>query len=60
MKNQAIRQKLVAAGLRYWQLADAVGISVSTLCVWLRHELEGERLRRVQTALDALTNQGEG
>lgn len=55
MKNKNIRSEIEKAGLRYWQVADKIGISPATFCVWLRHELTGERLERVQAALDALS-----
>lgn len=55
MKNKNIRDAIEEAGLRHWQLADRIGISPATLCVWLRHELTGERLERVQAALEALS-----
>ena len=55
MKNKKIRDAIEEAGLRHWQLADKIGISPATLCVWLRHELTGKRLERVQAALEALS-----
>lgn len=53
--NKEIRQKLTESGLRMWQLADAVHVAESTLCSWMRRELTGERLERVQAALAELT-----
>ena len=53
-KNFEIRKRIATAGLKHWQVADAIGISECTLCVWLRKELDGERLRRVQAAINAL------
>ena len=55
MKNQELRNNLAERSIRYWELADAVGISPSLLSVWLRYELSGTRLNRVSAALDALT-----
>lgn len=55
MKNKKIRDAIEEAGLRHWQLADEIGICPATLCIWLRHELTGERLERVQAALEALS-----
>lgn len=56
MKNKNIRNAIEKAGLRYWQVAEAIGISPTTLCIWLRQELTGERLERVQAALEALSD----
>lgn len=39
----------------HWQVADAIGISPYSLSVWLRHELSGERLDRVESAIAQLT-----
>jgi DNA-binding Xre family transcriptional regulator len=51
MKNQELRNILAERSIRYWELADAVGISPSLLSVWLRYELSGTRLNRVSAAL---------
>lgn len=55
MQNKSIRKAIEKAGLSYWQVADAIGIHPATLCVWLRHELTGERLERVQHAINVLS-----
>ena len=55
MKNKKIRQQISDAGLRHWEVADLIGISSYTLSVWLRHELTGERLERVQAAINQLS-----
>lgn len=54
MKNKVIRQQIAAAGIPYWRLAEKIGISPGTLSVWLRHELSGDRLARVERALKFL------
>lgn len=53
--NQEIRDQIKALGLFHWQIADEIGISEHCFCQWLRHELEGERLERVQTAIKQLS-----
>ena len=55
MENMDIRLKMTQFGIRYWQLAEAAGISPSLLSVWLRHELTGDRLIKISNALDSLT-----
>lgn len=55
MKNQEIRNSITNAGLKHWQVAEAAGVSPYTLCVWLRTELSGERLERVQAAIKKLS-----
>ena len=59
MANTDIRKAISDAGLRHWQIAKAAGISESTLCVWLRMPLQGERLERVQAAIKKLSGGGE-
>ena len=54
MRSTEVKTILRSHGLRHWQLADASGVSPYTLSVWLRHDLEGDRLARVQAGLDAL------
>ncbi len=55
MKNIDIRQKVLLNNIKYYELADAIGINQSTLSVWLRTELNKERRERVEKALDKLT-----
>ena len=54
MANLEIRSAISNAGLRHWQVADAVGISEATLCVWLRRPLSNEREKRVTDAINQL------
>lgn len=57
MNNKIIRRQIADAGLRHWQVADFIGISSCTLSVWLRHELTGERLARVEAAVAQLSRE---
>lgn len=43
------------AGLRYWEVAQAAGVSPYTLSIWLRQELSGKRLERVEAAIASLS-----
>lgn len=51
MANLAIRQEMYKAGVKHYEVAKEIGISPFTLSVWLRDELDGERLERVTTAI---------
>lgn len=53
--NEEIRKRIAAADLKYWQVAEAAGISPYSFSIWLRHELCGERLARIEAAIDRLT-----
>ncbi len=51
-----IKQKIRAAGIYQWEVAEAAGISEVTLVKWLRRpeKLDAERLARVERALEEL------
>lgn len=54
MQNKKIRTALAAAGMKYWQLADLLGIHPATLSAKLRHELpdkeQEEIIKKIQAA----------
>lgn len=52
--NIEIRNKIQAAGLTQWQVAEEIGINATTLNVWLRTPLNSSRLSRVNNALNEL------
>lgn len=52
--NAEIRMLMKVNDIRFWQLAEAVGVSDPTINRWFRHELEGEQRKRVEFALQKL------
>ena len=48
MKNMDIRSEIKAAGLRYWQVADALGIMDCNFSRKLRHELPEDEKARIR------------
>jgi hypothetical protein len=56
MKNLKIRQKMLINNIKGYELAEVIGISYSTMSVWLRTELNDERRKRVEKALEQLIN----
>ena len=54
MKNLDIRRRLQNSGRKYWELADAAGISPGTLSIWLRHELTDEQRKKIDAAFAKL------
>ena len=50
--NKAIRDAIKASGLRYWQVADRMGISENTFTRLLRHELNDADKARVLAVLE--------
>lgn len=54
MANEAIREKVKATGVRYWEVAEQIGVSDVTLCRQLRRELPEARQQLILRAIDEL------
>jgi len=54
MANEAIREKVKATGVRYWEVAEQIGVSDVTLCRQLRRELPEARQQLILHAIDEL------
>ena len=54
MNNIEIRQAIVASGLKYWQVAEALNVSDSTFTKWLRRELDPAKKAAVMEAITRL------
>ena len=50
-----MRQALKERKVRFWQLADFLGISASTLTVWLRHELDDDKQNALIQAVETIS-----
>ncbi len=59
MKNLDIRDEIKTAGLRFWQIADTLGINDGNFSRKLRHELPEEEKRRIREAIKALREGGD-
>ena len=59
MKNAELKAVLRVRGVTHWQLAEAMGISPYTLSVWLRRDLDEDRLARVKAGLEAIIQKEE-
>lgn len=53
MNNQKIRTALSACGMKYWELADMLGIHPATLSAKLRHELPEEEQDEIVAKIKA-------
>ena len=53
--NTDIRKRIDEAGLTHWQVAEQVGINHVTFSVWLRTELTDVQKKRVDEAIEKLT-----
>ncbi len=54
MKNADIREMIKILRLHHYEVADCIGISETTFCVWLRNELTDERRKKVMKAIEEL------
>lgn len=52
--NNELRSEMSEYRLRYWEVAEKIGISDGRLSVWLRTPLSDERRKRVEKAIDEL------
>ena len=51
MHNNDLRYEFRIANVRQWEVAEAIGISEFTLCRWLRKDLKGKQLERLNSAI---------
>lgn len=54
MANEAIREKVKATGVKYWEVAERIGVSDVTLCRQMRRELPEARQQLILRAIDEL------
>jgi len=57
MANEDIRKEIESAGISYWQVADALGISDATLAKWLRMEKHDDKKAAVLSAIRKISVQ---
>ena len=50
--NKDIKEKIKAAGLHQYQVADLCGVSETTLVRWLRYELSPEKKEMILAAIE--------
>lgn len=55
MANEAIREKVKVTGVKYWEVAEWIGVSDVTLCRQMRRELPEARQQLILHAIDELT-----
>ena len=52
MNNREIREALAKANMKYWQLAEKLGISDGSLSRKLRREMIGEEKERILSIIE--------
>lgn len=55
MCNEEVRSAIRKSGLKYWEVAAAVGIADTTFSKWLRTELEPSKRHKVIEAIHTLS-----
>lgn len=58
--NQKIREAIKDSGLFYWKLADMLGISTSTMSVWMRHEMPADKQKMILDLIHKETTSRNG
>jgi len=54
MKNIEIRQAIAKKRLRFYEVANALGITCWTFSVWLRSELPQEKKEEILKVIDSM------
>lgn len=54
MNNQDIRQEITESGLKYWQVADKIGLTDGNFSRLLRFELSDEKKEKIRSAIAEL------
>lgn len=57
MKNKDIREAIEAAGVRYWQVANELGIADSTFSRKLRRELHADEKEKIFSIIERLAGE---
>ena len=58
MENLDIRAHAMRRGVKFWQIAEELGLSDSAFSKKLRHELDESEKNRVIAVVERLANQG--
>ena len=57
MKNENIRQAAKSAGVKLWQVAEAVGVNDGNFSRKLRHELPEDEKQKILEIIDRLSKE---
>lgn len=57
MANIEIRQAAKSAGVRHWQIAEAIGIAEETFSRKLRHELPADEQQTIMEIIQKLAKE---
>ena len=51
MRKEEVKLLMKQNQVKQWEVAEAMGISEFTLCRWLRKDLKGKQLERLNSAI---------
>ena len=51
MKKEEVKRLMKQNQVKQWEVAEAMGISEYTLCRWLRKDLKGKQLERLNSPI---------
>lgn len=51
VKKEEVKLMMKQNQVKQWEVAEAMGISEFTLCRWLRKDLKGKQLERLNSAI---------
>lgn len=54
MSGAEIKKRILAAGLKVWQVADAFGVADTTFSKYLRKDFSDQDTKKVLTIIDSL------
>ena len=57
MCNTEIRVAMVRAGLKHYQVAEAMGVADESFSRWLRHELPEDRQKQIMAVIKQLAKE---
>ncbi len=60
MVNKEVRDRARIENVRFWMIAQKIGIAPSTYTVWLRTELTDEKKTLVMDAIDQIISERGG
>lgn len=59
LRNLDVRAAIEASELRYWWVAEELGVACGTFSNWLRRELPPEEKRKILAAVQRLSDRQE-
>lgn len=59
MTNSEIRSAMFHAGLKHYQVAEAMNVADETFSRWLRHELPEDKQKQILAVINQIKKEGK-